>query len=77
MLYITIAMGVNNEELAIKMEKLQEYETRIRNERRFVDIKPYSHNIITLNLTMIEDMEIEGISGLDIIKKYNLDSLGW
>ena len=77
MLYITIAIGVNNEELAIKMEKLQEYETRIRNERRFVDIKPYSHNIITLNLTMIEDMEIEGISGLDIIKKYNLDSLGW
>tara|TARA_B110000285_G_C14967779_1_gene534972 strand:+ start:84 stop:296 length:213 start_codon:yes stop_codon:yes gene_type:complete len=70
-------MGVNNEELAIKMEKLQEYETRIRNERRFVDIKPYSHNIITLNLTMIEDLEIEGISGLDIIKKYNLDSLGW
>lgn len=73
MLYIVIGM----EELAIKMEKLQEYETRILTEREYVDIKPYSHNIISLNLQMIDNLEIEGISGLDIIKKYKLDSLGW
>ena len=65
------------EVLAIKMEKLQEYETRILTERKYVDIKPYSHNIISLNLQMIDDLKIEGISGEDIIKKYKLDILGW
>ena len=67
----------NNEELATKMIKLQEYEKKIENERDFVDIKPYSHNIISLTLRMIDDLEIEGCSGLDIIKKYELESLGW
>jgi hypothetical protein len=71
-------MGVMNEvELATKMKKLQEYEKKIENERDFVDIKPYSHNIISLTLRMIDDLEIEGCRGLDIIKKYELESLGW
>tara|TARA_R110000803_G_scaffold131122_1_gene198397 strand:- start:1298 stop:1495 length:198 start_codon:yes stop_codon:yes gene_type:complete len=59
------------------LKKLQEYEKRIEYERDFVDIKPYSHNIISLNLQMIDDLEIVGCTASDIIKKYDLESLGW
>ena len=36
-----------------------------------MDIKPYSHNI-TLNLGMIDELNIEASRGKDIIKKYGL-----
>ena len=60
-----------------KMTKLKEYEQRIKTERKWVDIKPYSHNIITLSLKAIHDLEIEGVSANDVISKYKLEILGW
>ena len=59
------------------MDKLRQYEKTIKHERKFVDIKPYSHNIISMTLEMIDELKLEGISGKDIIKKYDLESLGW
>ena len=64
------------QDLAIQ-EKLRKYEKTIEYERQFVDIKPYSHNIITLNLGMIDELNIEGSRGKDIIRKYGLERFGW
>ena len=48
----------------------------IANETPYIDIKPYSHNIISLQLSIIEN---EG--GLEkvkeCIKKFKLDKKGW
>jgi hypothetical protein len=60
-----------------KIIKLKELEEIIERERDWVDIKPYSHNIITLTLQMIDTLEIEGSRGNDMIEKYDLESLGW
>ena len=60
-----------------KMTKLEEYEQRIKTERKWVDIKPYSHNIITLTLKAIHDLEIKGVSANDVISKYKLEIFGW
>ena len=61
----------------IKKIQLKEFESKIEEERKWVDIKPLSHNIISLYLHAIDELKIEGVSGNDIIRKYNLTELGW
>ena len=58
------------------MDKLNEYKLKILNEIPYLDIKPYSHNIISLTLQMIEDdYGVEVVRG--IIKDFKLDEKGW
>ena len=68
---------MNNSANNIKKIQLKELESKIKKERKWVDKKPYSHNIISLYLHAIDKLEIEGVSGNDIIRKYNLTELGW
>ena len=60
-----------------KMKKVVEYEKKIKQERKWVDIKPYSYNIISLMLRAIDDLELDCINADDIIVKHRLDELGW
>lgn len=38
-----------------KEKTLKDYQNTIKRERRFVDLKPYSHNIISLTLRIIAE----------------------
>lgn len=49
---------------------------RIEEEIPWVDIKPYSDNLISLNLRIIEEeVGLEEVN--KVIIKYGLDRLGW
>ena len=55
---------------------LQELKKVIEREKPFVDIKPYSHNIISLTLMQISK-EFSSKEANKCIKDFNLESLGW
>lgn len=57
--------------------KYNAYYNTIKREKRYVDKKPYSHNIITLNLLAIDKLGYKKITGAKVIKKLKLDKLGW
>ena len=48
----------------------------IKKEIPFVDIKPYSHNIINLELNILEEVAGEE-AVLELIKTTELKNLGW
>ena len=63
----------------MKMESkktLEELKKIIEREKPFVDIKPYSHNIISLTLMQISK-EFSFKEANKCIKDFNLESLGW
>ena len=68
---------MNNSVSNPKQMQLKELESKIKKERKWVDIKPHSATIISLLLNAIDELEIDGTSGDDIIRKYNLTELGW
>ena len=49
---------------------------KIMDERNFVDIKPYSHNIISLRLKIVSD-KLGQAEANKLIKMCNLEELGW
>ena len=50
----------------------------IAQEVDFIDIKPYSHNIIGLNLEILKDKEGYYDSKLkEVVKMFKLDKKGW
>ena len=55
---------------------LVEYKNKIRNEIPYVDVKPYSHNIIAMVLTMICNKFGEVVAN-DTIIELQLDKIGW
>ena len=59
-----------------KAHTLEEYKKQIKNEIPYVDIKPYSHNIIYLKLQLISDEY-----GDDVVKglivELGLNKIGW
>ena len=55
---------------------LVEYKNRIRNQIPFVDVKPYSHNIIAMILAMIDNKFGCEIAN-DTIRELQLDKIGW
>lgn len=57
-----------------KVVRLEELKTRIENV--VVDIKPYSHNIISLNLRIIAEEFRQDIANT-ILLDYGLDKMGW
>ncbi len=55
---------------------LEEYRNEIKRERKFVDVKPYSHNIISITLKIIS--EGFGVKEANkAIDDFNLEDLGW
>tara|TARA_R110000822_G_scaffold251620_1_gene378415 strand:+ start:1546 stop:1743 length:198 start_codon:yes stop_codon:yes gene_type:complete len=56
---------------------LKKYENTIKKEIPYVDVKPYSTNIICLTLQMIDNLKIENITAKNIITKYKLNKLGF
>lgn len=59
-----------------KKETLEDYIESIENEIPYVDLKPYSHNIISSNLRCIAE-QFGKETANKIIKNLNLISLGW
>lgn len=59
------------------MEKtLEELRERIEEEAQYVDVKPYSHNIISLTLRMI-DTQYGKEEANKAIEDFGLEDLGW
>ena len=58
-------------------EKYKAYYEAIKKEKRYVDKKPYSHNIISINLRAIDELGYKKITADKVIKKLKLDKLGW
>lgn len=56
--------------------KLNELRKKIRNEIPYVDVKPYSHNIISLLLSQISK-DYGNTEANKTIEDYNLEKLGW
>ena len=56
--------------------KLEEFYETIDDEIDFVDIKPYSHNIISLVLKQISDKFGKNTAN-ETIDHFDLESLGW
>jgi hypothetical protein len=63
-----------NRELEVKYNA---YYEAIKREKRYVDKRPYSHNIISINLRLIDELGYKKITGAKVIKKLKLDKLGW
>eukprot|EP01047_Picozoa_sp_COSAG01_P091544 COSAG01_NODE_23119_length_827_cov_5.850275_1_plen_70_part_00 len=55
---------------------LTEYEVKIQNQIPYVDVRPYSHNIIAMTLAMISN-KFGGEVASDTIRKLGLDRMGW
>ena len=55
---------------------LEQWEEKIKNEVPYIDVKPYSHNIISIALGAI-DKHWGSIETNNIIIKYKLNERGW
>jgi len=57
-------------------KSLAELRDTIETEKNFVDVKPYSHNIISLTLNMI-DSNYGREEAVKAMKDFSLEDLGW
>ena len=60
----------------MKTKTIEELKQIIREEKPFVDLKPYSHNIISLTLQQIAK-EYGYDAANNIIKELELEKKGW
>jgi hypothetical protein len=59
-----------------KLQRINEIKAQILKEIPFVDIKPFSHNIISLELRLMsEEFGVQHAN--KIIVDYGLDKMGW
>tara|TARA_R100000541_G_C1845236_1_gene76634 strand:+ start:207 stop:476 length:270 start_codon:yes stop_codon:yes gene_type:complete len=65
-----------HKKILIEEEKLQEHITIINNEIPYVDMRTYSHNIISMELNIISSIYGDDVAKA-VIKFLNLDDLGW
>ena len=56
--------------------KLEDLKKNIKKEIPFVDVKPFSHNIISMTLSMIEETYGEDVA-IQTMSELRLDKLGW
>ena len=63
-----------NRELELKYKNAYE---AIKREKKNVDKTAYAHNIISLNLRLIDELDYKKMTGDKVIKKLKLDKLGW
>jgi len=57
-------------------ERLSDLQDKILEQREYVDVKPYSHNIIGINLRIIAK-EFGYKEANKTIEELELDALGW
>ena len=55
----------------------EDYIKKIRNEMPYVDVKPYSHNIITICLNALAELGWNDEQIDQLIQDEGLNSLGW
>jgi len=60
----------------IEEQKLQEHITIIKNEIPYVDMRTFSHNIINMELNIIDSIYGEEVAQA-VLKFLKLDDLGW
>ena len=60
----------------IEEQKLQEHITIINNEIPYVDMRTFSHSIITMELNIIDSIYGEEVAQA-VLKFLKLDDLGW
>ena len=58
------------------MKDYDYYFNKIKYERQYVDVKPYSHNIISLELQIVSE-KFGQAKANTIIRELKLDELGW
>ena len=56
--------------------KLEDLKKNIKKEIPFVDVKPFSHNIINMTLSKIEETYGEDVA-IQTMSELRLDKLGW
>ena len=50
----------------------------IHEENRFIDIKPYSHNLVMINLTILENNHQYDAEKIKlVVRSFGLDKKGW
>ena len=59
-----------------RLEAIEECRQRIEAEIDFVDIKPYSHNIIGLSLSALAS-KTDNATANALIDEFDLEELGW
>jgi len=62
--------------ILIEEQKLQEHITIIKNEIPYVDMRTYSHNIISMELNIISSIYGDDVA-VAVIKFLKIDDLGW
>ena len=62
--------------ILIEEQKLQEHITIIKNEIPYVDMRTYSHNIISMELNIISSIYGDDVADA-VIKFLKIDDLGW
>ena len=60
----------------IEEQKLQEHITIINNEIPYVDMRTYSHNIISMELNIIDSVYGDDVAKA-VLKFLKLDDIGW
>ena len=68
--------GVDGKAELIIQDKLEQWKQTIRQQVHYVDVKPYSHNIISLALKEIDDLFGATVVN-EVIEEFNLEKLGW
>jgi hypothetical protein len=68
--------GVDGKAELIIQDKLEQWKQTIRQQVHYVDVKAYSHNIISLALKEIDDLFGATVVN-EVIEEFNLEELGW
>ena len=63
-------------QIQLSIAKTDEIKCKILEERKYVDIKPYSHNLISLYLKRYAELEGHDKTN-QLIIDFQLDELGW
>ena len=67
---------LNSNYIQMPLSKLDTHTLKILEEIPWVDIKPFSHNIISLELGIISENYGKDVSN-QLIKDFKLDKMGW
>lgn len=70
------ALGKKRLDEILNDEEYQKWRDRIANEVPFVDIKPYSHNLISISLGGVARQFGPEVAN-DLIEEFELEELGW
>ena len=72
---MVVAMSDKMEAMSDKM-KLDKMTMKILHEIPYIDIKPFSHNIISLELRLVSEQFGQDVAN-QLIEHFGLDTKGW